>query len=224
MEEENKGVNGEGEQPKPEEGNPGESPNPNNDGSKKEGEGEGEGNGEQKFVPYSRFKEVNNKVKELENAINNTNNLQAKKDEGKALTPEEQKDLNAKNYLKGLLKETLEEQEKSKQEATAKELKEFNASVDNVLEINPDVKKDEFLKFIEENEDKYKFSSVDGAMAIYKDLNKVKSEAKEQGKKEVQNRPKFPANEGSPAPKSYDTKGKSFSQIAEEAKRELEGQ
>lgn len=219
---ENKDVNGTGENQDAGGDNSSKSSDDNNQGGNGNGGGEGGGEGGEKSVPYARFKEVNDEVKGLKEKLENIEKLQTKQDGGKTLTPEEKKELDAKTYLKGLLKETMEETEKAKKDGEARELKQFNEAVAGVLEINPDIKRDDFLKFVKENESKYKFSSVEGAMAIYKDLNKTKTEAKEQGKKEVINRPKFPSNDGGSAPQTYDVKGKSMSQIAEEAKRELE--
>lgn len=181
-----------------------------------------EGGEGDKTVPYSRFKEVNDSLKELREKMESIESLQVKKDTGKSLTPDEQKELDAKSYLKGLLKETLQEETTAKTQAEEKELKEFNSSVSSVLEENTDVKREDFLKFIEEKADKYGVTSVTGAMILFRDMNNLTKESKEAGKKEEKNKPKFPANEGSVGGKSVNDSGKSLYQIAEEAINELQ--
>ena len=171
-----------------------------------------------KSVPYSRFKEVNDQLKSMKDRVDSLQTTS----KGRDLTPKEQEELNAKTYLRNMLKDVLTEEERTKQEAEKKEVDVFNSEVDSILDINSDVKKNEFLDFIEKNSEKYGIESVKGAMALYKDLNQVKAKAKDEGKKEVINKPKFPSSDGGMATKgNYDVRGKSIYDIAREAANEL---
>jgi hypothetical protein len=137
------------------------------------------------------------------------------------LTQKEQEELNAKTYLRNMLKEVLTEEEKSKKDAEERKTAKFNSEVDSVLEINPDVKKNDFVDFIEKNSKKYGIDSIPGAMALYRDLNQIKSKAKDEGKKEIIGRPKFPSSDGAVGKGNYDIKGKSLYDIARESIEEL---
>ena len=59
----------------------------------------------EKMIPESRFKEVYGQMKNLEREITTLKS----KESGSGLTEEQQKELQAKEYLKSLLKETLSE-------------------------------------------------------------------------------------------------------------------
>src|SRR3990167_9824496 len=171
-----------------------------------------------KSVPYSRFKEVNDKMNSMKERIDSLQNTS----KGRDLTPKEQEELNAKSYLRNMLKDVLTEEERTKNEAEAKEVATFNSEVDSILEFNSEIKRNDFIDFIEKNSEKYGIESVKGAMALYKDLNQVKAKAKDEGKKEVLNKPKFPSGDGGIAAKgNYDVKGKSIYDIAREAADEL---
>lgn len=172
----------------------------------------------EQMIPESRFKEVYGKMKDLEREIGT---LKEGKREG-TLTEDQQKELQAKEYLKGLLKETLSEQERTKQEQEQQELKEFKDKVETVLSIHTDVKKDDFLKFLEEEGDDY--ASVDAAMKVYKRLSETAKDASEKAKQSISKKPKLPSSEGTSGG-SIDyaeaDKGKSMWQIAQEAAKEL---
>lgn len=171
-----------------------------------------------KSVPYARFKEVNDQLKEMKSRIDS---LQTKEDKG-SITPEEKKELDAKNYLKNLFKEVMTEEEKMKSEKEKQESVAFNKEIDSLIELHPDIKRADFVEFIDKNSDKYGIQSVKGAMALYKDLNNIKTSAKEAGKKEIINKPKFPSSDSGMAAKpNYDIKGKSLHDIAREAAEEL---
>ena len=166
----------------------------------------------EKTVPYSRFKEVNEKAKELEQQLETTKPQTAK-------TKEEQ----AEEYLSKLTEKAIEKREAAQKAAQAKEKKEFNAEVDDLLSVHTDVKKDEFLKFMEENGDKYGVKSVKGAMSLYKDLVVLKKNTAEETKDSLSKKPGLPKSEGIPGSgKTYDDKGKTLEQIKEEAIAELE--
>ena len=165
----------------------------------------------EKTVPYSRFKEKNEKVKELEQQLETT--------KPQAKTKEEQ----AEEYLEKLTNKAIEKREKAQKATEAKEKKEFNSEVDDLLAVHTDVKKPEFLKFIEDNGDKYGIKSVKGAMSLYKDLVVLKKNTAEEAKDSLSAKPKMPKSEGIPgSTKKYDDSGKSLEQIKEEAIAELE--
>jgi hypothetical protein len=164
-------------------------------------------------VPVSRFKEVYREKKELEQKVSS---LEAKKEE----TPDEKKELEAKTYLKNLQKEVLKEMEEEKVRASKEELTKFNQQVEDTLVINTDVKKAEFLKFIEEEAEHYGIESVDGAMKLYRKFNDLSKEVADKTKKDISSKPKMPTHEGGGKP-AYDDGNKSLYEIANEAKKEL---
>ena len=164
-------------------------------------------------VPYHRFKEVNDKLKTVGDEIAELKKAQKGPD---GLTDQQKKELEAKTYLKGLLGETLEEQKKAEAQAEAQELKTFQQEVDDTLGLNPSIKKDEFLKFLEEEGDDY--SSVTSAMKGYKKLEEAKTQGAEKAKKDLKGKPNLPAGEGGGAKeRPAEDKNKSLWQIAEEA-------
>ena len=144
-------------------------------------------------VPLSRFQEVYHKQKELEQEVSALK--ETKKAEG--LTPEQEKELQAKQYLKNLLKETLSEQEQTKAQAEVKEQAEFERSVDEVLSTHLEVSRADFLKFIEDKSSRYGLDSVSGAMGVYLDLQNVSKEAGNKAKENLANKPGLPSSEGS---------------------------
>ena len=172
----------------------------------------------EKTVPYSRFKNVNEAKNKAEQDLQT---LQAGKE---VLTPEQQREKQAKIYLKGLVKEQLQEEEEVKKATEAKEQKEFESNVDDVLSVNTIVDRTEFLKFIEDNSNKYGITTVKGAMKLYKDLNKIKDETVEQTKENLAVRPKLPKSQGAGdiTPDHSGDKQKSYEQIVSETIEEAE--
>jgi hypothetical protein len=168
-------------------------------------------------VPLSRFNEVYKSLKTTQEEIRE---LKEQKSQGD-LSPDQEKELKAKEYLKGLLKETLSEQEKAAKEAEDKEKKDFNSSVDDILSTYTDVKRDDFLKFMETKAKTYKVSSVEGAMAIFRDINNLTKETIEKTKKTLSERPNLPRSEGESSETPIDDSHKTLSQIAEEAARSI---
>ena len=174
---------------------------------------------EEKTVPYERFHEVIEKTHELENQIKE---LKEQKATNKGISPEQEKELQAKTYLKNLLRETLSEQESAKKQEDEREAREFKQNVDEVLSANADVKRSDFVKFLETKADSYGVKSVHGAMQIFRDLNNLSREAAEKAKKDIAAKPGMPKSEGDGAKGYRETdKGKPIWQIAEEAKKEL---
>jgi hypothetical protein len=172
--------------------------------------------GKGQTVPIGRFEEVYGKMKDLEQEISSLK-FQGKEKGG--LSAEQEKELAAKTYLKNLLKETLEEEKKGQAEQEIKEQKEFEQEVADILIVNSDVKKKDFLDFIDKNSEEFGIESVNGAMKLYRHLETVKKSAAEEERK----KPGMPAHEGGAAriePKAED-KDKSFSEITNEIHKEL---
>ncbi|MFH1328143.1 MAG: hypothetical protein ABIH76_04785 [Candidatus Bathyarchaeota archaeon] len=174
---------------------------------------------EEQTVPKGRFDEVYKKHKETEEELQT---LKAEK--GETLTPEQQKERQAKTFLKGLVKEQLEEEAKERKAAETQEQKEFESNVDDVLAVNTTIDRQVFLKFIEDNSDKYGITTVTGAMKLYKDLNKIKDETVEQTKENLAAKPKLPksAGVGDTTPDYSGDKKKSYEQVTSEIIEEAE--
>ena len=165
-------------------------------------------------VPIGRFNEVYKETKELKEEVAA---LKGKAEPG-TQTPEAQKEADAEKYLDNLLDKRLDARETAAKEATAKEDTELKESIDNTLSINTDVKREEFLKFMEEKRDTYKFQSVEGAMSIYRDMNNLTKEVQEKTKEDMGDKPSFPKTEGAPSGgETIDDSGKTLQQIANEA-------
>jgi len=171
-----------------------------------------EENTEDKPVPYHRFKEVNDQLKELREMV--------KPKDNSAKTPEQEKEEKAKEYLKNLHKEVLAEEQKAKQIQEEKELKDFKEQLSEVLSVNTNVKRAEFEKFLETDGDDY--SSIASAMKAFKRFNEIETKGKEKGKEEMKGKPKMPSHEGPQAEAPVEDKTKSIRQIAEEAIGSLE--
>src|SRR3990167_5527575 len=167
---------------------------------------------EEHSVPYERFKEVNDKLNTLKEEISSLKSQ--KRSDG--LSPEEEKELQAKTYLEKLTRETLDKVSKEKSEAETREQKEFEKEVGDILLVNTDVKRAEFLDFIDKKADSYGIKSVEGAMKLYRDINNLSKEGLEKAKKELQGKPGFPSSEGKPSSVPAEDKGKSIHQIAAE--------
>lgn len=164
---------------------------------------------EEKTVPYSRFKEVNDKMNELAEQIKS---LTEKKDAG-TISPDEKKELEAKQYLEKITRESLTKIEQEKKDKETEELKAFEKNVNELLEIHSNVKRDDFLKFLEEEGDD--FSTLDSAMKHYL----KNSEKKETDKAK---KPSLPSNEGGGSRiEAVDDGKKSLRQISEEIIRSI---
>ena len=172
---------------------------------------------EGKTVPYERFKEIYKKGKDLEQEVSS---LKAKGQEG-GLSADEKKELDAKVYLKKIAKEAIDEIEASKAEVTKKEQQTFDDEVAETLDINPDVKKADFLKFIEKEAQTYGIDSVEGAMKLYKKFNEVSKDASEKTKKDIASKPGLPKHEGGGGETPPDDSKKSLYQIVADDKKEL---
>ncbi len=144
---------------------------------------------DEKTVPYDRFKEVNEAKKGLETEVKTLKDSQPDK-----LTPEQEKEKQAEDYLSGLVSKELEKKEQAKKETEVKEEQQFNQDVQDVLDENQDIKKPDFLAFIEKEGDN--FATVKGAMSIFKQLGKTAKTAKAEGIEEEQAKPELPSSEG----------------------------
>ena len=167
-----------------------------------------------KTVPYSRFKEVNEKAKA------NEQKLQALE------SPDQHKEERAKNFLKGLVREELKAEKEARKASETKARKEFDTDVDEVLKANTSIDKEVFLKFIKANSDKYTITTVKGAMKLYKDLNQIKDDTVEQTKEDMGRKPKLPKSKGASDTKTdySGDKDKTYDQIVQEVTTEAEEQ
>jgi len=172
----------------------------------------------EKTVPYSRFKDVNEAKNKAEQ------DLQAFRAGG--TNPDQDKEARAKTFLKGLVKEQLQEEEEAKKAFETQKQKEFKGSVDEVLAVNTSIDKQVFLKFIKENSDKYTITTVKGAMKLYKDLNKIKDDTVEETKDNLSKKPNLPKSRGTSDTKTdySDDKDKSYNQVVQEIIEESEEQ
>lgn len=175
---------------------------------------------EEPSVPYSRFKEVNSKYQELRGEIDALK--QTKKDGG--LTPEQQKELDAKSYLKNLLRETLEEDRMTKATQEKLEQDKFESEVDDMLIANPSIARKDFIEFLEKDADKFGVTTVTGAMNLFKELQGVSKEASEKTKRDIQAKPGLPKAQAPGAASNYAEldKGKSLRQVVDEITNSLD--
>ena len=141
-------------------------------------------------VPYERFKGVNDAKKELETEVKTLKESQPDK-----LTPEQQKEKQAEEYLSGLVKKELDKKADAETQAEKTEQKEFDEQVNEVIDANSDIKRADFLKFIEDNDKEFEFSSVNSALKVYKALNTTAKDAKAEGKEDILNKPELPSSE-----------------------------
>ncbi len=148
-----------------------------------------ESSASEQTVPYNRFKEVNDSKKELEEEVSTL-----KKEAPDKLTPEQEKEKQAAEYLSGLVSKELEKRDTTAKETTAKEEREFNQDVQDALDENQDAKKADFLKFVDEQGDN--FTSVKSAMSFYKQLGSTAKDAKAEGQEEERSKPDLPSSEG----------------------------
>lgn len=131
------------------------------------------------------------------------------------LTEEEEREKKAKNYLRDLMKEVREEEKTAETEAD-EQLKE---EIRNVTSLYPDFDEKSVLNLM----DKYGIESVERGYQVWKEISKVKVEAKDETKKEILSRPKSPSgvkttDEGVDQTSEADKK-KSLWEIVEEAKK-----
>ena len=157
-------------------------------------------------VPYDRFSEVvGEKNKQRDRADGFEKELEEKKDK-----PEKD---DKKEDISETVEKVIEKREVEKTAKAESEERTFKKGVDDILELHPDIKRNDFLKFVEENGEKYGIESVKGAFQVSQDLGKVKSTEKK-------DKAGLPTSEGDAivkiAPPEGDEK-KSFEQVKEAA-------
>lgn len=180
----------------------------------KEGEDDDEDE-EKKTSPVER--KLNTLSRKYEKAVVKIQDLSDKlykrKEEGKTLSDEEKKELQAQEYIKKQAKEALKELQKEKESEDKTNSEAFEEELDEVLDENPSITEKELLDVCEEYE-----------ISPRKALKMLKRLSKDTDKKD---RPKMPAPKRGTAevkekddPKKYE--GKSFdermSMIARESK------
>ena len=169
-------------------------------------------------VPIDRF----NKVYQENKALKESAETPKAEEEGK-LSPDQQKEASAKTYLKGLVKEELEEAKAEEVKATKAEENKFDTDVEDILDANTDIDRDEFLKFVEDKSEEYDMQSVKGAMAAFKDSKNIKSDTEEETKENLAKKPDLPKSEaGGASTNAIDDSKKSLQQIAAELGAEAE--
>ena len=178
---------------------------------------------EEKTVPYSRFKEVVDEKNQLLGSIDNRLEELGKKETSPAgLSDTEQAEQKAKEYIRNEIRDELKSERA--QEATAKQAEQvqLDKDVQSQLDLNPDVKKEEFLKFMEEG-DRYGVSTVGGFMELFKDLRKASTKGADEAAKDIASKPSLPSHEGGSqvgGPPEGDAE-KDIFQIASDAKQSL---
>ena len=139
------------------------------------------------------------------------------------LNEEEQKELKAKQYLKTLYKEIREEEKAEENRQKTQQDRKFAFEVDDAIALNPEVKKTDFIKFLEEEADELGITSVSGAMKAFRKLNSIKKEVAEETKTKINEKPGLPKSSTNQSSVDYvkEDKGKSLVQIAQEVKKSL---
>lgn len=168
------------------------------------------------MVPLHRFREVNEKLEKVEKQIADLNQAKATPE---GLSDQQKAELQAKETIRGWMKEAQDEEKR----VAETEQRQFEKSVDEVLEVNPSVQKKDFVEFMEKNSEKYGIESVTGAMKLYLDLNKLSLEEREKGKKDIQRKPGLPHSEGAGGGEQAPAgdKNKSYAQVVQDAIRSL---
>ncbi len=169
---------------------------------------------EEKTVPYDRFKKVNEERKE---AVEENKSLKEKPKEETQPDAEKQ----AKEYLSGLVDEELEKRDKQKVQTETDEQTKFESDVTELLDVHTDVKKDDFLKFIEENDEELEFSSPKAAMATYRKVNNLSKEAEEKVKDDLEQKPSLPRNEGVKTEAPIDDSQRSLEEVVQDSIKDL---
>lgn len=157
---------------------------------------------EEKTVPYSRFQDVNKKMRDLEDEVESL-----KKESTKETTTEDKETKSEEQKIKDVLSKLASE----KSDKEKSEQRQFERQVDDTLELNPSIKRADFLKFMEEKAETYGIKSVEGGIKLFKDLGNVKEETKPGDKA-------LPKSEGfGDKGTSYDVEGKSMNEIIEDS-------
>lgn len=190
-------------------------------------------------VPYNRFQEVNDKLKETQlelakvtGRIETLSELKEKRE----LTVEEKQELQAQEWVRKVVSETLEKEIKplreqlSREQAVSAELKSINERFDSIKRADKsidDAAEEKITSLISEyglrnTTDPVTgkvIHAVDHAYRLYKQLAPSMTS-------DTKNKPEAPAmpqsgRSGESPGEPYDTTGKSMYEIAEEAKRQF---
>jgi hypothetical protein len=168
-------------------------------------------------VPYERFQEVVENKNNYKTQLNELNSKIKELEQKNTLSGNEKKELNDNKDIASKIEEILENREKRKIEKEKIEQRKFENDVEKELDVYPDVKKTEFLKFMENEADEYGIKDVSGGMKLFRKLNDLTEKTKDEAKKEILSKPYMPRSEGTGGQKadtSKEDKGKSLSQIA----------
>lgn len=168
-------------------------------------------------VPYERFKEVVDDKNTYRKQLDDLNEKIKDSEQKNTLSNDEKKELNDNKDLASKIEEILENREKRATEKEKAEQRRFEREVENQLDVYPDVKKNDFLKFMENEADEYGIKDVSGGMKLFRKLNDLTEKTKDEAKKEILSKPYMPRSEGTGGQKadtSKEDKGKSLSQIA----------
>lgn len=172
---------------------------------------------EDKTVPYDRFKEVNDLKKEAEDKVKT---LEA--DKPGELTPKQQEEKQAKDYISSLVSEEVDKRESALKSKETQEEEQFSQDVQDSLDENQDIKKDDFVKFLEDQGES--FTSVKAAMTVFKQIGKNVKDAKAEGREEEQAKPDMPSSDAGAAQEvevPAEDKGRSFTQVTQDIIRGL---
>ncbi len=172
-------------------------------------------------VPYDRFKEVVDERNQARDDLSKSLDKETPTEEQPqtGLTETQQAEQQAQKYIDDRARVQVEEILGERDAAETQEQADFDSQLQNQLDLNPSVKKDDFLKFIEERADSYGVSDVAGAMALYKDLKMATTEGADEKAADIASKPGLPQHEGGTAPSGPpegDADKGSASDIAEE--------
>lgn len=193
---------------------------------------------EEPRVPYSRFSEVNDKLKETQLELAKVNGrIEALSDikDKRELTVEEKQELQAQEWVRKVVSETLQKEieplkeQLTREQAVSAELKSINERFDTIRRADKsvdDVAEEKMSALIEEYGLRNTTDpvtgktvhAVDHAYRLYKQLaGSSKPDAKE--KTEAPSMPQS-GRSGDSASEPIDVSGKSMYELAEEAKRQ----
>ena len=156
---------------------------------------------------------MNDSKKELEEKVSTL-----EKETPEKLTPEQIQEKQANEFIEKKIDEGIAKRETAQKEADTKKEEGYTQSVQDSLDENQDVKKADFMEFLEKQGDS--FTSVKGAMDVFKQLGSAAKDAKAEGQEEERSKPDLPSSEGETAEITEappEDANKSFRQVIAEA-------
>ena len=174
---------------------------------------------EDQQVPLNRFQKVNEEKKALAEEVKSLKD-QSKKEQ--TLSDQEEAEKKASDYISKKVEERLEAREKKQKETEDDEQKKFEEDVTEILDVFTDVKRKDFLKFIEDNDEEMEFVTVKAAMATYRKINDLSKEAEDKVKDDLDAKPSLPKNEGVKAETPPDDSNKTLQEIVNEEVAKLD--